>query len=199
MDPDQTASTNVGQNIPGQNIPCHFLHPGQNIPHQFADPDKTSHAVFVTPDKTSHAILAAPDKTSQAISATPDTLFFIASLNVCDSITVYSVNFREGFISRNFADAEFRENKTPRNGENSLSFTTYVNHAKFANFKEANMSFLTLFVEIKGSRKFPNFTEVCCRLPSKCSKYETSANFQRKSPFVIFVRHNSNNQLSYRD
>ena len=70
-----TIISNVGQNIPVQNIPCHFLPPGQNIPHWFATPDKTSHAVFWHSGKTSHAIFVTLDKISHVISATLGHLY----------------------------------------------------------------------------------------------------------------------------
>ena len=60
------------QNIPGQNIPCHFLTPRTKHPTRFATPDKTSHAVFVALDITSHAVFVIPDIKSHAIFATPD-------------------------------------------------------------------------------------------------------------------------------
>ena len=51
---------NVGQNIPGQNIPCHFLpprtkhpasicHPGQNIPCSFCHPGQNIPCHFCRP------------------------------------------------------------------------------------------------------------------------------------------------------
>ena len=70
-------TANVGQNITGQSIPCHFLtpqakhstsicQPGENIPLLFLSPRqnipchfKTSHAISTTPDKTSHFLFKA--------------------------------------------------------------------------------------------------------------------------------------------
>ena len=64
---------NVGQNIPGQNIPCHFLtprtkhptsiyHPGQNIPCSFCH-SRTKHPMPFLPPRTKHPMAFLPPRT----------------------------------------------------------------------------------------------------------------------------------------
>ena len=54
-------------------------------------------------------------------------------------------NFREGFI---FADGEFRENKTPAKGENSLSLTVVGIACQSREFFTWKICLLTLFAKI---------------------------------------------------
>ena len=58
-------------------------------------------------------------------------------------------NFREGLFSRNFAEAEFRENNTLRNGENSLSFTDIGKACQCREFFTWQICLLTIFAKIK--------------------------------------------------
>ena len=63
--------SNVGQNIPGQNIPCHFLpprtkhptsicHPGQNIPCSFCHPGHNIPCHFCRPGQNIPCYLCHP-------------------------------------------------------------------------------------------------------------------------------------------
>ena len=64
--------------------------------------------------------------------------------------------FLEGLFSRNFEDAEFRENKPSPNGENLLSFTDVGKSCQIRDFLTWQIRLLTLFAKINFSRSFPN-------------------------------------------
>ena len=70
--------------------------------------------------------------------------------------TVNSEIFARVLFSRNFAYAKFRENKTSRNAEITLSFADICKSCPSREFLASQMCLLTLFAKIKFSRKFPD-------------------------------------------
>ena len=59
-------------------------------------------------------------------------------------------------VSRNFAYAKFRENKPPRNGGNTLSFSDVGKSCLSREFLTSQICIFTLIAKIKFSRNFPN-------------------------------------------
>ena len=76
----------------------------------------------------------------------------VASLLVVSLITVNSKIFMRVLFSSNFADAKFRENKTSRNGEITLSFNDVGKSCHSYEFLTPQICLLTLSAKIKFSR-----------------------------------------------
>ena len=70
--------------------------------------------------------------------------------------TVNWETFARVLFSRNFAYAKFRENKTSRNAEITLSFTDIGKSCHSRDFLASQMCIYTQFANIKFSRKFPD-------------------------------------------
>ena len=71
-------------------------------------------------------------------------------------IAVNSEVFARVLFSRNFADAEFHENKTLAQRQSSLSFTDVGISCQSRKFLTWQICLLSLLVKIKFYRKFPN-------------------------------------------
>ena len=70
--------------------------------------------------------------------------------------TVNSEIFARVLFSRNFAYAKFRENKSWRIGEITLSTTDIGKSYPCSEIFRSQVCLLTLFAKIKFSRKFPD-------------------------------------------